>query len=191
MNGAVLVGIFVFLFFLPGVFSTVGVFCNSSDPSEIIVASSYFGESGDFSIKLKNLTSGSIEIVSVSHSGTFVIKEAPSGVIEGVDFAISGAYPLKEAVDEEISLTYIPGQGSEKEVIIRCAGTNPGVGWAEYATLVFSFFIGALLFFAFGAIGLFYGRKKRKAKIRVVGFLLLLLAAIAFLFFIMLFLSNP
>lgn len=176
---------------LPGVFSTIGVFCNSNDPAKIMVAGSYFERSGDFSIKLRNLTDGAIEIVSVSHTGTFVIKEAPSGVIEGIDFTISGNYSPSEAVDEEISLAYIPEQGSEKEVVVRCAGVNPEVGWAEHATIVFSFFIGALLFFALGAIGLFYGHKKRRAKIKAVGFLLLLLAAIAFLFFIILFLSNP
>lgn len=183
----------VLLLVLPSVFSTYGVFCTSNAPNEIMFLTSNFENNGSFSIKLRNLTLGSIEVSSVNSGDRLVIEDFSKGLIgSGGDILISGtsssgAYPL----NEQFLLTYVNQDGIEREVSIACSGTPSRVGESIYGETVVLLFILSLVFLVLGAISLFYGYKKGKPKIKPVGFLLLILFIIAFLFAILLLFSNP
>lgn len=183
----------IFLFALPSVFSTYGVLCTSNSPAEIMAPVSDFDSSGTFSIILRNITEGEIDVVSIYSRGVLVIEDSSDGLIgRGGDILISGTlspdvYPIRE----QILLTYVDRNDNKKEATIACSGAPSDIGGLEQALVLISFLALALAFFVAGVIALFYGHKKRKGKIKFLGLLLLVAFAILFLFFILLLLSNP
>jgi hypothetical protein len=188
-----LAALFVFLVLFPNVFSTMGVLCQTDSPYELMVTSTNFGSAGEFSIKLVDVKGGNIEVVSVQPKGILVIEGVSSEPVDGGKLTlISGSYPKSVShLDEQISLFYTDKQGNKKEAIIRCQGIQPEVGWMQFAVVTWASFICSLVFFGLGILALFYGYKRGKKKIKVLGFLLLLLSASVFAAFILLFFTNP
>lgn len=174
------------LLVLPNAFSaTTHMPCYSEEPSKITIKSFSFEDSGDFQIALVNLME-KIEIDSISNTGSFSIKEPPIGPVDSTEeFTLSGQYPINQEVREEIIIKYSNKKGETHQTTINCLGSSPTYS-SELGTLRLIIILGlGVLLTLFGATIVFYGRKKKKRKTKIAGFLIILAGAYFLSAFIM------
>lgn len=152
--------------------------CGSSDPAHLVLEGYKVG-GGTFLIELTNNTDSEIDVRSFD-SSIFVIEKSSKGIIkQGEKIQIEGSYP-KDKTDflEQISMTYTDHLGNEKEATFQCQiGLNPQYIIAiQTLTSLISL---SALFFIVGISLIAAGHFKKKKKLKKLGLILIIVAAVS------------